>query len=70
MGQIPPELIGRAVQDAEFRRKLLDDPQQVVAAEGYELEPGQIEALQRLDRRAVDEAIAALVGDVDAAKWG
>jgi hypothetical protein len=70
MGQLPPELIGRAVQDADFRRRLLDDPQQVVKAEGYELEPDQIEALQRLDPRAIDEAIDALIGDVDAAKWG
>lgn len=70
VGQIPPELIGRAVQDADFRRRLLDDPEEAVTAEGYRLEPEQIEALRRLDARAVDEAIDALVGDVDMAKWG
>lgn len=70
VGQIPPELIGRAVQDADFRRRLLDDPEAAVMAEGYQLEPEQIEALKRLDARAVDAAIDALVGDVDMAKWG
>lgn len=70
VGQIPPELIGRAVQDADFRRRLLDDPEEAVAAEGFRLEPDQIAALRRLDARAVDEAIDALVGDVEMAKWG
>lgn len=70
MDKIPPELIGRAIQDPDFRRRLLADPQGAVTAEGYELDQDQIEALQELDPEAIDEAIEALVGDLDASKWG
>jgi hypothetical protein len=69
MEQIPPELIGRAVQDAEFRSRLLADPKGTVTAEGYELDQDQIEALQELDPEAIDKAIEALVGELDASKW-
>lgn len=70
MEQIPPELIGRAVQDPEFRRRLLADPKKTVAEEGYELDEDQIEALQQLDPEAIDKAIDALVGELDSSKWG
>lgn len=69
MEQIPPELIGRAVQDPDFRRRLLADPEEAVAAEGYELDKDQIEALQQLDPEAIDKAIEALVGELDSSKW-
>ncbi len=69
MEQIPPELIGRAVQDPDFRRRLLADPEEAVAAEGYELDEDQIEALQQLDPEAIDKAIEALVGELDSSKW-
>lgn len=70
MEKIPPELIGRAVQDPEFRRRLLADPKEAVAAEGYELDEEQIEALQQLDPEAIDKAVEALVGELDSSKWG
>lgn len=70
MDQFPPELLGRAIQDAGFRNRLLADPRGVAAAEGFDLDDGQIEALSRLDQDTVDEAIAALVGDLNGAKWG
>lgn len=70
MDKIPPELIGRAIQDADFRRRLLADPESAVKAEGYALDRDQIEALQELDPEAIDEAIEALVGDLDSSKWG
>lgn len=70
MDQLPPELIGRAIQDPDFRRRLLEDPRGVVAAEGYELDGAQLDALSRLDRETVDDAIDALIGDLDGAKWG
>lgn len=70
MDQIPPELVGRAIQDPEFRRRLLSDPEAVVQAEGWELSSAQIQALRDLDPRAVEEAIDALVGDLATAKWG
>lgn len=70
MEQIPPELIGRAIQDPDFRRRLLADPESAVAGEGYELDEDQIRTLRELDPEAIDDAIEALIGDVDAAKWG
>lgn len=70
MDQFPPELLGRAIQDAGFRNRLLADPRGVAAAEGFDLDDGQIEALSRLDQDTVDEAIAALIGDLNGAKWG
>jgi hypothetical protein len=41
-----------------------------VAGEGYELDDDQIRTLRELDPEAIDDAIEALIGDVDAAKWG
>ena len=70
MEQIPPELIGRAIQDPDFRRRLLADPENAVKDSGYEFDQDQIEALRELDPEAIDEAIEALIGDLDAAKWG
>ncbi|MFQ5966701.1 MAG: Franean1_4349 family RiPP [Acidimicrobiia bacterium] len=70
MEKIPPELIGRAVQDPEFRRRLLSDPEAAVADTGYELDQDQIDALKELDPEAIDRAIEAMVGDLDPAKWG
>jgi len=70
MEQIPPELIGRAVQDPEFRRQLLSDPVGAVAGTGYELDQDQIDALKELDPAAIDKAIETMVGDLDPAKYG
>lgn len=70
MEKIPPELIGRAIQDPEFRRQLLSNPEGAVAETGYELDRDQIEALKNLDPAAIDQAIEVLVGDLDSAKYG
>jgi Ribosomally synthesized peptide prototyped by Frankia Franean1_4349. len=70
MEQLPPELVGRAIQDSEFRRRLLADPDVVVAAEGYDLTDAQLEALRNLDAAAVDQAIDAMLGDLATSKWG
>lgn len=70
MDKIPPELIGRAIQDSEFRRMLLSDPQAVAASTGYELDEDQIEALLALDPEQVEAAIEALTGDLDYSKYG
>jgi hypothetical protein len=69
MKQIPPELIGRAVQDPDFRRRFLADPQSAAAAAGYELDQDQMEALRELNPEAIDEAIEALVGGLDSSKY-
>ncbi len=70
MDQIPPELVGKAIQDPDFRRRLLSDPETVVRAEGWDLTEDQMQALRDLDPRAVEEAIDAFLGDLATAKWG
>lgn len=70
MEQLPPELVGRAIQNADFRRRLLADPKGVAAAEGFELTEAQMDAIRNLDAVAVDEAINAMLGDPAASKWG
>jgi hypothetical protein len=70
MEQLPPELVGRAIQDVEFRRRLLADPASVVASEGFDLTEEQIQGLENLDAEAVDEAIEAMLGDLATSKWG
>jgi hypothetical protein len=70
MEKIPPELIGRALQDPEFRRRLLSDPEAALAGSGYELDQDQIDALKDLDAEALDRAIEAMIGDLDRAKYG
>lgn len=70
MEQLPPELVGRAIQNAEFRRRLLADPAGVVAAEGYDLTEAQMDAIRNLDAEAVDKAIDAMLGDLATSKWG
>jgi hypothetical protein len=70
MEQLPPELVGRAIQDTEFRRRLLAEPEGVVAAEGYDLTEAQMEAIRNLDADAVEEAIDAMLGDLADSKWG
>lgn len=70
MEQLPPELVGRAIQDTEFRRRLLAEPEGVVAAEGYDLTEAQMEAIRNLDADTVEEAIDAMLGDLADSKWG
>lgn len=70
MDHLPPELLGRALQDPEFRHRLLADPRAVVAAEGYDLDDEQLDALSHIDPETVDDAIDTLIGDLSGAKWG
>ena len=70
MDQLPPELVGKAIQDAEFRKRLLADPATVAATEGFLLTEDQIHGLESLDAEAVDAAIDAMVGDLATSKWG
>jgi hypothetical protein len=48
----------------------LEDPEEVARVEGYALTQEQVEALRQLDSKAVDDAIAAMIGDLSGAKWG
>jgi hypothetical protein len=57
------ELIGRAVVDADFRKRLLTDPEGVIASEGYEVEPDVIEKIKQLDPDAAEAAAKGLTTD-------
>ena len=70
MDQIPPELVGRAIQDPEFRQRLLSDPEGVARDAGWDLSSEQAQALRDLDPQAVEDAIEALLGDLATSKWG
>ena len=41
------EIVRRAEEDAEYRRRLVEDLEQALSADGYERDPALIEALRR-----------------------
>jgi hypothetical protein len=57
------ELIGRAVVDADFRKRLLADPDGTIAAEGYEIDDELLAQIKSVDAAAAEAATA----DLDAA---
>lgn len=54
------ELIGRAIIDAEFRARLLADPQGTIDAEGFVVEPELVNQLKNLDPSAAEAAARGL----------
>ena len=69
MEQMPHEVIGKAIQDPDFRRELLNDPDEALAKAGLELSEAHKEALRNLEPDAVDAAIEELAGSVDSPRW-
>ena len=57
------ELIGRAVMDADFRKRLLADPEKVVAEDGYEIDDELLAQLRNIDPAAAEAATS----NIDAA---
>jgi hypothetical protein len=47
------QLIGRAVADADFRAKLVEDPEKAVAGTGIELSEQQLAALKQTDLKGL-----------------
>jgi hypothetical protein len=41
------EIVRRAEEDAEYRRRLVEDLEQALAADGYERDPALLDALRR-----------------------
>lgn len=54
------QIIGRAVTDAEFRTRLIDNAAE--ACQGYDLTADELAALESLDK----ESLAAFAGTLDA----
>jgi hypothetical protein len=60
------ELIAKAVVDSDFRKRLLADPEGVVASDGYEISAGTLKELKKtiaMTPEAVNAAIEAAVRD-------
>ncbi len=53
-------LIGRAVTDDDFRRRLLADPKGTLEAEGYDVDPAVVAQLQTIDPKAAESAVGHL----------
>ncbi len=53
-------IIGRAVTDADFRKRLLADPAATLEAEGFEADPELVEAIRKVDPAAAESALATL----------
>ncbi len=47
------ELVGRAVANEEFRKKLASDPETTVKEAGFELTSEQLEALKKMDGKGL-----------------
>ena len=47
------ELVGRAVVDAEFRKKLMADPENTVKEAGYDLTDEQLKALKGMNGKGL-----------------
>ena len=62
------DLIGRAVIDPEFRRRLLADPEGTIAAGDYEVSPAFLTQLKTIDPDAAEAAVAATGSSADLAE--
>ena len=47
------ELVGRAVVDADFRKKLMADPENTVKEAGYDLTDEQLKALKDMNGKGL-----------------
>ena len=56
---IPHEIVGRGIADAEFRQRFLADPQGTLDAEGYDIEltEEQVADVEGLDPDIIEFAI-------------
>lgn len=56
-------LVGRAVLDPDFRRKLLDDPDGTVSAEGFTITAAEMDQIRQAakDREATDKSLDTIV---------
>jgi hypothetical protein len=70
---VSPELerlIGRAVIDKAFRTKLFDDPDGTVQAEGFKLDPGEMDQVREAVRQRKQQGLALDDKIADAAAGG
>lgn len=51
---------GKALADADFRQKLIDDPEAAVQEAGYELTEEQLKALKEIDKEQFEQGLTDL----------
>lgn len=57
------DLIQRAIDDPEFRRRLLEDPEAVISAEGYEVSEEKLAEIKRASE-APPEAVDVIIEQI------
>ena len=61
-------LIGRAILDPEFRKRLLVDPETAIQKEGFDLTPEEVELVKSVDKDKA-ETLAEEIGATPEAAW-
>jgi len=64
MARTYDELIGRAVSDADFRRRLLTDPEGVIHTDGYDVAPEIVAQIKAIDPSAAEAAAQDIESEV------
>jgi hypothetical protein len=58
MIKLPPEIIGKAVADSNYRDRLLADPRATLKADGVNVDDATVDAIAALDADKVDKMLA------------
>ncbi len=53
-------LAGKALAEPDFRKKLMDDPEEAIKETGVELTPEQMQALKQMDKNQLDAELTEL----------
>jgi len=61
---------GKAIIDATFRQKLLDDPEQAIKEAGIDLSDEQMKALKEMDKTELEQGLTELDERLTMACWG
>ncbi len=70
MIKLPHETIGKAIADADFRKRLLEDPRATLAADGVKADDDTISQIEALDPATVEKMLSdagGALGDAAAA---
>lgn len=64
MIKLPHEVIGKAVADADFRKRLFEDPHGTLSAEGISADDATIAKLEALDIDTVEKMLSSAGGEL------
>jgi hypothetical protein len=70
MIKLPHEVIGRAIADADFRKRLLADPAGTLKDAGISVDDDTIKQLEALDPATVEKMVAAAGDELGEAAAG